>query len=406
MAIRLQPAPGVHGKTRRPSRHQDRTRGATDLIENQRGAIMVIGIFIAMMLVGMLYYVWGIGGAVLFRERMNDAADASAFSAGVVHARGMNLLVLINIIMAALAAVEAGLHTAADGIEYAAWAALGTCLGCGPWCGYCCRACPYVGPYFSASSTADNVHDAAVNIIDPLMDAAHLVAVAVREGSPIAAQALVVSYSQSAPYAPTTEIGVMFPLLPNLQAEDDPTNWPCDEKVYWPALAVAGVASLIEISFNVSEWYAAGMGLAWLIDHEDNSRNYCPDYFQRVTEGSELGEDEFQIRTLMYGRSPHEWTRGGVALADWGRTDGSGGVMDALEPLTYVSFAQSEYFYEQPFDDDAHDREEWMWHQRWRARLRRFRLPSGGGDGGASEACSVAGDACGSLFDLSSIVVH
>lgn len=364
---------------------------------------MVIGIFIAMMLVGMLYYLWGIGGAVLFRERMNDAADASAFSAAVLHARGMNILVLINITMAALAAVEAGLHTAADGIEYAAWSALGTCLGCSAYCSYCCSACPYVGPYFSASSTASDIHSTAEDIISQLIDAAHSMAVAVREGTPIAGQAIVARYATSQPYAPTTESGVMFPLV-EMQAEDDPTNWPCDEKVYWPALAIAGVASLVEISGNVSEWYVGGMGLAWLLDHEDNSRNYCPDNFQRVPPGAVHGGDDFAIRTLISGRSPHEWTRRGVALADWGRSDGSTSFARALEPVTRISIAQSEYFFEQPFGGGALDREEWLWKQRWRARLRRFRLPSSGG--GVDEACSVAGEACESLGELGRIVVH
>jgi hypothetical protein len=75
------------------------------LSENQDGAMMVMGVFMAVFLVGILFYTVGIGDALLHRERMQDAADAAAFSAAVVHARGMNVIVLINIIMAALMAI-------------------------------------------------------------------------------------------------------------------------------------------------------------------------------------------------------------------------------------------------------------------------------------------------------------
>lgn len=66
---------------------------------------MLIGVFMAVFLAGALYYTIGMGDALLHRERMQDAADAAAFSAAIVHARGMNVIVLINIVMAALLAV-------------------------------------------------------------------------------------------------------------------------------------------------------------------------------------------------------------------------------------------------------------------------------------------------------------
>ena len=359
---------------------------------------MVIGVFVAAMLVGILYYLWGIGGAVLFRERLQDAADASAFSAAVVHARGMNILVLLNIIMCALAAIEAGLHTAADGLEYAFIAVSAVCAAgiaslCS--CTWCCEQCADVPHYYSSSRTADRVHTAASRIIDPLMTFIHGVAVAVRVGAPIAAQGLVVGYARSEPYYPTTRIGVMFPILPDLQAEDDPTNDPCDDRVYWPALAVAGVASAIENSFKFDEWYFGGMAAAWLLDHADNSREYCPDYFQRVPPDSHLGEEPFQIRTAMYGESAFGWTRRGVAISTWDTEQTGSGLYDALDYATRISFAQAEYYYDNP-NDDPH--EDYLWHARWRARLRRFRIGGGGSD------CTIPG--CSVLGELQNAVVH
>src|SRR5664280_917773 len=72
---------------------------------NDRGAIMLIAAFFAIFGVAILYYMIGMGQAVLFRERMQDAADATALSAAIANARGMNFIVLINIVMAALLAI-------------------------------------------------------------------------------------------------------------------------------------------------------------------------------------------------------------------------------------------------------------------------------------------------------------
>ena len=72
---------------------------------NERGAIMIIAVFFAIFGVAILYYMIGMGQAVLFRERMQDAADATALSAAIANARGMNFIVLINIVMAALLAI-------------------------------------------------------------------------------------------------------------------------------------------------------------------------------------------------------------------------------------------------------------------------------------------------------------
>src|SRR6476659_1252138 len=75
------------------------------LAKNQSGAIMVMGVFMAVVLVGFMYYLIGIGETVAYRERTQDAADAGAWAAAVTHAHGMNAIVMINMIMAALVAV-------------------------------------------------------------------------------------------------------------------------------------------------------------------------------------------------------------------------------------------------------------------------------------------------------------
>lgn len=67
--------------------------------------MMVVGVFMATFLVGSLWYIMGIGDAIVYRERLQDAADASVYTSAVVHARGMNMIAMLNLIVAAVLAV-------------------------------------------------------------------------------------------------------------------------------------------------------------------------------------------------------------------------------------------------------------------------------------------------------------
>jgi hypothetical protein len=70
------------------------------VIADTRGAIMVLGIVMGSLLIGALWYIASIGDAAIWRERMLDAADAAAMESAVWNARGMNVITVVNIIMA------------------------------------------------------------------------------------------------------------------------------------------------------------------------------------------------------------------------------------------------------------------------------------------------------------------
>jgi hypothetical protein len=76
-----------------------------NLLEDRRGAIVVVAVFMAVFLVGCLWYMIGIGDAVVYRQKVQAAADATAFGSAVYHARGMNMIAMINLNMAALLAI-------------------------------------------------------------------------------------------------------------------------------------------------------------------------------------------------------------------------------------------------------------------------------------------------------------
>jgi len=76
-----------------------------NLTQDTRGAILIVGIVFGVLLVGALWHVAGIGDAIAWRERAQDAADSAAFENAVWNARGMNVLVAINIVMSLVLAI-------------------------------------------------------------------------------------------------------------------------------------------------------------------------------------------------------------------------------------------------------------------------------------------------------------
>jgi hypothetical protein len=84
-------------------------RAPTDtrsIAADERGAIMVMGICLCCLLVAGLWYLAGLGDAMIYRERAQEAADATAFTSAAVHAKGMNLIVLLNIVMALILSIR------------------------------------------------------------------------------------------------------------------------------------------------------------------------------------------------------------------------------------------------------------------------------------------------------------
>jgi len=70
----------------------------------------VPAIVMGALLTGMLFYVAAVGDAIIFRTQLQDAADTTAFTSAVWHAKGMNIVAVINILMALLLCVIVLFH--------------------------------------------------------------------------------------------------------------------------------------------------------------------------------------------------------------------------------------------------------------------------------------------------------
>ena len=77
------------------------------ILEDERGAIIVIAVFMSVFLVGGIWYLIGIGDAIVYRENVQTGADATVFTSAVYHARGMNIIAMVNIVIGAVLALTA-----------------------------------------------------------------------------------------------------------------------------------------------------------------------------------------------------------------------------------------------------------------------------------------------------------
>lgn len=184
----------------------DTTARAGSLADDERGAMIVIGLFFAVMLSGFLYYVIGIGEAIVYRETMQDAADAGAFSAAVVHARGMNVLVLINMIMAALLAVLIALKL----IETLIIGAIAVCTALAfVTFGATLAAIP---PLNTARTAVRQVHDVTRRVVFPLLEIGTRTSRIVRRAMPPAATVRAYDVVTDDVYAPMVRFGFTWPI--------------------------------------------------------------------------------------------------------------------------------------------------------------------------------------------------
>lgn len=90
---------------------RDMKRSAS-LSRDQRGVIFVPALVMGALLTGALFYVAAVGDAIVFRTELQNAADVTSFESAVWHARGMNVIAILNILMSLGLAVFAAIRIA------------------------------------------------------------------------------------------------------------------------------------------------------------------------------------------------------------------------------------------------------------------------------------------------------
>lgn len=351
-----------------PTQRTEHRNRRPELLTDDRGAVMVIGVFMAMLVTGFLYYIIGIGNTIIYRERMQDAADVVAFGAAVTYAKGMNLVALINQIMALLVAIWI-VFRVVQSIIMAAKIFCSTI------------AVLFCGGAVPAIEAADRFVDAAFNlytntIMQPGLTLGNRAQQAIRTAWPAFAYTRAITgLSPGATYRPPVAQSILLPIapraLPIKAVSISRTCFHAARALVEPWVRTA-LAIFPVIGDIVARFIATYLGRTFCPDDNPSWRPHEIDQGSgNCTDGMPGQDCEYvQIRGVTIATStPFRQNERGVAVAAWGQAGGSGGVFGALEYLGNLGTAQAEYYYE---GTEAID--EWMWNQKWRARFRRVQL--------------------------------
>lgn len=355
-------------------------RGDDRLLGDERGAMTLVGVFASMLAIGMLYYVVGAGEAITYRERMLDASDSAAFAAATLHARAMNVIVLLNMTVASVFAVAVAARAAVVMLLAAATAASSECSPFAP--GACiaaaCLAFVALPQAWGAAGEKESVaRDVAANAADAMDELAR----ATRLASVASASEIAASFAP--PVAEGATIADEMPLEP-----ESPTRV-CDEVLAFDGPAGEGrdrpMIVTAQHAYREARRFAGRCGAERYVDRAGGlglailaSSLVCGGVAdsvegrtRRVVEGTAMGDDVFQIHAYVRAAvdgMPFEKDEDRVALVAWGaeREERLAPIAASMRDALDQSVSRAEYFY-----DDEVAPELWTWRMRWRARLRR-----------------------------------
>ena len=412
------------------------------LVDDCRGAIMVAAVFMAVFLVGSLWYLVGIGDAAIYREKMQDGSDAVAFASAVYHARGMNIIAILNLIMAASLAVLIAFKIA----EIVAFTVAAICA----------VLCPFTGGATctiatQAANIGNNLHNNIIPKVQQVVD--NILKVSSESQRWVAritpwvgaARGVIVATQ----YGPTVKGGVALSLsmVPmgdriGLPVQEEPFDKLCERAgkmlgglaFGWiPGLEyIGGLIGKLSGTFPgyfCGSSNGGGNGGSAKPDQQQTVKEQCAEAKKAYDEankdkpgpkktfdmkkceedankelqmnggssaggsmgntgdktskmifsGARNGNDYFQVYGFVLGdnEAMHQNAKSRVEMASWGKAKIQPNPI--TETMEKVGFAEAEFYYDQVRSgktswDDYKD--EALWNMRWRARLRRFRLPT------------------------------
>ncbi len=399
-------------------------RSLRDLREDTRGAVMVMGLFMATFLIGAMWFMKGIGDAVVFKDRMQESADHVAFTSAVIHARGMNIISVINLVMYVIALIWVILCVLKDLLDLAV-TLLAACAATVAGCVVCCPLEGIAIPANRAVTVAKNAYEAsAVNIGLPALS---LTGTAVAIGYPWYGS--YAGYSVGSDYkttglaiGPSNIPGFNFsmnldkyfgggkpPAVPAAgAAPGQGGNSTFSMKLGLPVTLAENADLCLRFTGSVGSFFPSFLGkvISWVGGRFVEARNYCGGGvwknknlgWKKWYGPAKNGNDWLQIWSIL---TPTKYDEGfaesKVALAIGSKRGvySQAAAARANVPKAPIYSAQAEFYYDctEKFDDakcnDSDSQTEVTFNMRWMARLRHVKSPSLG---------SLLGGALADLF--------
>jgi len=386
-----------------------------DLVADRRGAIMVIGLFMAVALAGSLWFIMGIGDAIMVRDRAIEASDHAVFSAATVHARGMNYTSALNLIMFAIACIYVTLSLIANiiiGIGLLGgwvqvslpWPFGDTCLPLAFPIGIACPPCGAMGKVAcnTGHDLTDIVEKTNDRLVKPVFKALTALEDVVQTGFPLIAEVASIKIASDYKF----QGFVLSPsLIPGLSKSDGvgkiglpvtkhENTFLCERTFN----EVEGaVSSFIPKPFNKAINFVIGLAEYWVMHRppEDTWLGIGCDGDPWTKKGIHLvndeksggkpvvynGSDYLQMWALVIDAKDKDLGKAETKVSAAG-TKGFGG-RGQTAPDTRVYYSQAEYYFncrgtwknQDCYDDDERNA---SFSMNWRARLRRVHAPSFG----------------------------
>ncbi len=187
-----------------------------------RGNITIPALFAGGFLIGAIWYLVGLGDAMVFHETMQDAADATSFAPSVMNARGMNVLALVNLVMAAILAILVAVKIVQ--LLLLAATVIACALPLNPYC-------PLLSSWQSPYGTFVRITDRTVSTVNKGLYKAES---ALAKSIPVLGQAKAEAAARS--YGPVVEGGFVagIPLVPGGSAGGAGQRWglPVEDEKY------------------------------------------------------------------------------------------------------------------------------------------------------------------------------
>jgi hypothetical protein len=330
------------------------------LAHDDRGAILLVGLFGAVFLTGILYALFGIGETIRHHERMNDAVDAGAYGTAVMHARAMNLVALANMVTLSVTALQTAYLAIITGAAAAiAW------IKRSRWrrkrYGWVVPFLVIVlieatSAYFSFSSDANSLLRASSSLQQTLRDDLPTIAL-------LKAETLVVE-EYDPPARALSRAPDLARTLEPMPIREGSTWDTCRRAFPFSARTIREASRDVPSSRVRSRFRRYALGSWW---------GHCLGYGARIWEMSDsrLGGESFQIRLAAHARTLPALGERGVMVATHGYEQGG---ISALirDQVSKLSLAQAEYYFDGPQDPN-----EMLWRMEWQARMRRYRDPGG-----------------------------
>jgi len=361
---------------------------------DQRGSIIIVTVFAASFIIGLLFALHGIGHAIHHGDAKRDAADAVAYSGAALYAHAMNEEVLLNlakltvlsVYTAAVTAESVGLPAisayvaamlAALQLEYIPQVPIATAFGIelAEWLAT-------NGPKLTRILRAlDAAQDAVARDTHRL---ANLRVVLVARTFPDVTSGFLAERAD-------------LPLTPA------PTNVTCLK------IPLEIMLQQFAVAFMRFQPDVAGIGLA---ASEAGYLPICMGLASGAGQAKEiqgkLGDEGFQVRGYSLGETLRTTEEGGVRVAAWQRNEGGGQITALRKALSQAGLAQAEFYYDGRGAQTGAD-SDLLFKMNWHVRMRRYRDIDGFatfGTGCARTGGSACFEIAAALQQGASLIIH